>query len=86
MSENQNRSEVEIIKEKSNYLRGTIQEGLNDETTGAFSADDTNLIKFHGFYQQYDRETESERKRQKLEPSYSFMIRVRLVGGVANAH
>jgi len=85
MSENQNRSEVEIIKEKSNYLRGTIQEGLNDETTGAFSADDTNLIKFHGFYQQYDRETESERKRQKLEPSYSFMIRVRLVGGVANA-
>jgi sulfite reductase (NADPH) hemoprotein beta-component len=80
-----NRSEVELIKEKSNYLRGTIQEGLNNEITGAFSADDVNLIKFHGFYQQYDRETESERKHQKLEPEYSFMIRVRLVGGVANA-
>jgi len=79
-----NRSEVEIIKEKSNYLRGTIKEGLTDETTGAFAPDDVNLIKFHGFYQQYDRETESERKHQKLEPEYSFMIRVRLAGGVCN--
>ena len=85
MAEQQQRSEVEIIKEKSNYLRGTIKDGLQDETTGSFSVDDTTLIKFHGFYQQFDRETESERKRQKLEPEYSFMIRVRLVGGVSNS-
>ncbi len=86
MSEpNNNLSEVEIIKEKSNYLRGTIAEGLDDETTGAISPSDTNLIKFHGSYQQSDRDLESERKKQKLEPLYSFMIRVRLPGGIASS-
>jgi sulfite reductase (NADPH) hemoprotein beta-component len=76
-------SEVEHIKDKSNYLRGTIKESLIDELTGALAAADTNLIKFHGSYQQFDRELEAERKRQKLEQLYSFMIRVRLAGGVA---
>ena len=80
-----NLSEVEIIKENSNYLRGTIKEGLEDETTGAITPSDTNLIKFHGSYQQYDRDLDSERKRQKLEPLYSFMIRVRLAGGIASS-
>ncbi len=77
-------SEVEIIKENSNYLRGTIKESLNNEITGAIAAADTNLIKFHGSYQQFDRDLESERKHQKLEPLYSFMIRVRLPGGIAS--
>jgi sulfite reductase (NADPH) hemoprotein beta-component len=40
------------------------------------------LIKFHGTYQQYDRDLEDERKRSKLEPLYSFLIRVRVPGGV----
>jgi sulfite reductase (NADPH) hemoprotein beta-component len=80
---NQNLSEVEIIKDNSNYLRGTLKESLNDEITGAIAPADTNLIKFHGSYQQFDRDLESERKRQKLEPLYSFMIRVRLAGGIA---
>jgi sulfite reductase (NADPH) hemoprotein beta-component len=82
-STNQNLSEVEIIKENSNYLRGTLKESLADEITGAIAPADTNLIKFHGSYQQFDRDLESERKRQKLEPLYSFMIRVRLAGGIA---
>lgn len=82
---NQNLSEVEIIKENSNYLRGTLKESLNDEITGAIAPADTNLIKFHGSYQQFDRDLESERKRQKLEPLYSFMIRVRLAGGIATS-
>ncbi len=77
-------SEVEIIKDKSNYLRGTINESLLDELTGSVAPADTNLIKFHGFYQQFDRELESERKHQKLEPLYSFMIRVRIPGGVTS--
>jgi sulfite reductase (NADPH) hemoprotein beta-component len=76
-------SEVEIIKENSNYLRGTINESLVNEITGSLAADDTNLIKFHGSYQQFDRDLESERKKQKLEPLYSFMTRVRLPGGIA---
>ena len=78
-------SEIEIIKDKSNYLRGTLKESLLDEITGAIAHDDTVLIKFHGSYQQFDRDLESERKRQKLEPLYSFMIRVRLPGGIASA-
>ena len=80
---NQPLSEVEIIKENSNYLRGTLKESLANEITGAIAPSDTNLIKFHGSYQQFDRDLESERKRQKLEPLYSFMIRVRLPGGIA---
>ena len=84
MSSEQNKilSEVEGIKERSNFLRGTLVESLADETTGSIAPDDTTVIKFHGSYQQFDRELESERKRQKLEPLYSFMIRVRLAGGV----
>jgi sulfite reductase (NADPH) hemoprotein beta-component len=78
-----NLSEVEIIKENSNYLRGSIKGGLESEITGAISPSDNNLIKFHGSYQQYDRDLESERKHQKLETLYQFMIRVRLPGGIA---
>lgn len=75
-------SAVETIKVESNYLRGTIVESLNDQLTGAMAEDDTQLIKFHGFYQQTDRDLELERHKQKLEPLYSFMIRVRLAGGI----
>jgi sulfite reductase (NADPH) hemoprotein beta-component len=76
-------SEVEIIKEQSNYLRGTLKESLEEEITGSIAPADTTLIKFHGSYQQFDRDLESERKHQKLEPLYAFMIRVRLAGGIA---
>ena len=74
---------VEGIKQRSNYLRGTIVESLADAATGALAEDDTQLSKFHGFYQQDDRDIRNERMRQKLEPSYSFMIRVRVPGGIA---
>lgn len=80
--ENKKVSEVEIIKDKSRYLRGTLVESLHNDITGAVAADDTQLIKFHGSYQQTDRDIDSERKRQKLEPLYSFMIRVRVPGGI----
>ena len=74
---------IEGIKARSNYLRGTIVESLADAATGALAEDDTQLSKFHGFYQQDDRDIRNERMRQKLEPSYSFMIRVRVPGGIA---
>lgn len=76
-------SEVEGIKTRSNFLRGTIAEGLLDRTTGSFVVDDTQLTKFHGFYQQDDRDLRAERKAQKLEPLYSFMLRARVPGGIA---
>lgn len=73
----------ERMKYESNYLRGTIAEGLLDRITGAVpSDDDVKLMKFHGIYQQDDRDIRDERRRQKLEPAYQFMIRVRLPGGV----
>jgi sulfite reductase (NADPH) hemoprotein beta-component len=73
---------VEGVKSRSNFLRGTIQEGLADPLTGAIAEDDTSLTKFHGTYQQDDRDIRAERARQKLEPAYSFMVRARITGGV----
>ena len=75
-------SPFEIIKENSNFLRGTIAESLNDPLTGALRADDQILIKFHGTYQQQNRDIDDDRKKQKLEPLYSFLIRIRVPGGV----
>lgn len=75
-------SELERIKYESNYLRGTLVESLADPITGSLAFADTQLSKFHGMYQQFDRDLEKERKRQKLEPAYSFLIRVRVPGGV----
>lgn len=74
--------EAELIKRQSDYLRGTILNGLADRATGALSEDDTKLTKFHGSYQQDDRDLRDERRRQKLEPLYQFMVRLRLPGGV----
>jgi sulfite reductase (NADPH) hemoprotein beta-component len=73
----------EGIKIASDYLRGTILEGLADSSTGSMSADDQQLTKFHGIYQQDDRDVRKERRKKKLEPTYSFMIRVRVPGGVS---
>ncbi|KAK6332340.1 hypothetical protein TWF696_003058 [Orbilia brochopaga] len=73
----------EDIKLASNFLRGTIVEGLEDMSTMAISAADQQLTKFHGTYMQDDRDLRDERKAQGLEPAYAFMIRCRLPGGVA---
>ncbi|GEN10106.1 sulfite reductase (NADPH) beta subunit [Myxococcus fulvus] len=78
-------SEVEHIKANSRLLRGTLAESLADPVTGAIAPADTSLIKFHGSYQQDDRDAREERRQQKLEPDYSFMLRTRLPGGVCTA-
>ncbi|OOG63351.1 sulfite reductase subunit beta [Rhodanobacter sp. B04] len=75
-------SHLETIKQASRFLRGSIAEGLADPVTGAISEDDNKLLKFHGSYQQDDRDIRDERRRQKLEPAYAFMVRARLPGGV----
>lgn len=77
-----NLSDVERIKAASRGLRGTLVESLADPVTGALADDDQQLLKFHGSYQQYDRESAEARRQAKLEPAYSFMIRARLPGGV----
>ena len=73
---------VEHIKARSNFLRGSIERSLADGATGALAEDDTQLSKFHGFYQQDDRDVRNQRRKALLEPDYQFMIRARLPGGV----
>ncbi|GAA0137175.1 assimilatory sulfite reductase (NADPH) hemoprotein subunit [Paenibacillus sp. YSY-4.3] len=75
-------SDVEDIKIRSNYLRGSLEETLQDQITGSIPEDDNRLMKFHGSYMQDDRDLRNERQKQKLEPAYQFMLRVRAAGGV----
>ena len=72
----------ERIKEASDYLRGTLADGLRDEITGAIADDDAQLVKFHGMYLQDDRDLRAERGKKKLEKAFAFMLRVRVSGGV----
>src|SRR5712692_2148986 len=75
-------SRNERIKEASDYLRGTLAEGLREEITGAIVEDDAQLVKFHGMYLQDDRDLRGERTRKKMEKAFAFMIRLRMSGGV----
>ena len=72
----------ERIKAESDYLRGRIAFDLLDRITGGVTFESNKLMKFHGIYQQDDRDIRDERRRQKLEPALTFMVRVRLPGGV----
>lgn len=74
----------ETLKAESEYLRGTIEQSLVDELTSGVAEQDNKLLKFHGMYQQDDRDIRDERRRQKLEPEYTFMVRLRLPGGVCS--
>jgi sulfite reductase (NADPH) hemoprotein beta-component len=78
-------SPIEKIKENSKGLRGTLKESLDDEHTGAIRQPDEALIKFHGMYQQDDRDQREERAQKKLENLFSFMIRLRIPGGFMTA-
>ena len=72
---------VEKIKSESRALRGTLHDSLEDPTTGAIRDADTVISKFHGIYQQDDRDVRGERREARLEPLYQFMLRVRVPGG-----
>ena len=76
---------VEKIKSASRGLRGTIADGLADPTTGGLADDDAQLVRLHGSYQQDDRDSREQRRLQKLEPLWRFMVRIRLPGGVCTA-
>jgi len=85
MSDKNNLSAIERIKTASDGLRGSIEQSLQDEITGAIREDDTAVIKFHGMYQQDDRDRREERSEKKLDRLYTFMIRLRLPGGFISA-
>ena len=73
-------SPVEKIKDESHGLRGKIQETIESEATH-LSEDDATLIKFHGSYQQDDRDLRVKRKQEGLDKAWSFMVRTKCPGG-----
>jgi sulfite reductase (NADPH) hemoprotein beta-component len=79
---NENLSSTERIKMASDSLRGTFVESLENEITGSINEDDVALVRFHGMYIQDDRDRRDERAEKKLERLFSFMIRLRLTGGL----
>ncbi|MEO5942918.1 MAG: assimilatory sulfite reductase (NADPH) hemoprotein subunit [Ferruginibacter sp.] len=81
MSEEKKLSGIETIKTASRGLRGTLKESLSDEITGSVREPDHALIKFHGMYEQDDRDLREERAEKKLDKLISFMIRMRIPGG-----
>lgn len=83
---NEKLSPIEAIKTKSDGLRGTLKESIDlDNHTGNVRPDDETLVKFHGMYVQDDRDRRAERAEKKLDKLYSFMIRLRIPGGVITA-
>lgn len=72
----------ERLKRESQFLRGTIEHDLKDRVTGGFTSDNFQLIRFHGMYQQDDRDIRAERAKQKLEPLHNVMLRARMPGGI----
>ena len=73
-------SGVETLKTASDFLRGELAAEL---AAGGIqvSEDGYNLLKFHGSYEQFDRDTATARKQARLEKEYQFMVRVRMPGG-----
>ena len=72
----------EGIKIRSNYLRGTLADGLTRIETGGISDDDQQVVKFHGMYLQDDRDLRAERGKQRMEKAFSFMARLRVPAGI----
>ena len=74
-------SKVERIKAAGNGLEGTIAATLDDPEATHFGEADLTLIKFHGTYQQDDRDLRIERRRAGLDKAWIFMVRTRIPGG-----
>lgn len=75
-------SDNERLKKESDFLRGSIEEDLQNRVTGGFTGDNFQLIRFHGMYQQDCRDIRAQRKKQKLEPLHNVMLRARMPGGI----
>src|SRR4051812_3642580 len=73
-------SKAEAIKQQSRQLRGNLAQDLADTTT-PFDNAGCSLLKFHGIYQGYDRDSATERKQRGDEKLWQFMVRVRIPGG-----
>ncbi|VVM07013.1 NADPH-dependent assimilatory sulfite reductase hemoprotein subunit [Methylacidimicrobium tartarophylax] len=81
----QSKSPAEQVKENSRQLRGTLAEALRDATSTHFSDTDAQILKFHGSYQQDDRDRRAERRKAGLDKDWIFMIRTKTPGGRLSA-
>jgi sulfite reductase (ferredoxin) len=77
-------SRVEEIKAASRHLRGTIAEELQNTESG-FGEESAQLVKFHGIYQQENRDRRREARRTGAERTRQMMLRTRIPGGVVSA-
>jgi sulfite reductase (ferredoxin) len=75
------RSAVEVIKEKSRWLRGTLVAEMANPDTDHLGEEDKQLLKFHGSYQQEDRDARKNRSKVGVGKHYMFMVRLKLPGG-----
>jgi sulfite reductase (ferredoxin) len=80
MTEQTKRSKAEILKQGSNFLRGSLAQELQADTP-SFSQDGVQILKFHGSYQQKDRDYEAQKARGET-PQYSMMLRTRTPAGI----
>ena len=78
-------SEQENLKTASNFLRGTILQSFENRVTASVPEGDNFLLKFHGTYMQDNRDLRDERARQRLEPAFDFMVRIRAAGGIVTS-
>ncbi|MDI9347311.1 MAG: NADPH-dependent assimilatory sulfite reductase hemoprotein subunit [Methylacidiphilales bacterium] len=78
-------TEIEKLKINSNALRGTIKQSLNNPITSRLATGDDQLIKFHGIYQQDNRDRREAREKIRLEPDHSFMLRIRIPAGIVTS-
>src|SRR6478672_8300986 len=78
-------SKVEGIKLANEYLGGLLLDEVRAPATTHISEDAGTLLKFHGSYQQDDRDLRLQRKREKQEKAFSFMVRTRVPGGKLTA-
>ena len=85
MTQEPKKSKVETIKEESLGLRGTIAAELADASTDHVEDATTKLLKFHGTYQQDDRDLRKARRKEGLGKAFSFMVRNRIPGGKMTA-
>jgi sulfite reductase beta subunit-like hemoprotein len=77
-------SKVEIVKKASRGLRGTLAETLASDASH-FSEEEAHLLKFHGSYQQDDRDLRHARRQEGRDKAWQFMVRTSLPGGVLSA-
>ena len=73
-------SKVEGIKVASEYLKTFVANEL-ENGSAQFTEDAATILKFHGSYQQDDRDLRKNLKKEGKEKAHQFMVRVRIVGG-----